>query len=159
MLTEIVELIKSPLFWFSSVFVGIIVSVISNLFSKYFENALSKLSKKQELKNKAKKKEFEEKIESAIRKVTKVSDLEVHSIYKTIWSFFILFVFLLMIIVCYTVFADNHILQFFTVIFWVVEIYFAMKFVNEISEDRRFIEALRDKYEEIEINNKPAEEN
>jgi hypothetical protein len=145
-LNEILILIKSPTFWFSTVFVSILVSLIGNFLYSLFQNLWAKFSSKHTKKNIAKQKIFDDLVLEAYQKGIRVSDMEIHSIYSTLWNLLFLIVLLIIVLFLNAVSSNILISQTIVVVLWLVIIFIANRSINTATFDRKLIKAVQKLY-------------
>lgn len=142
-LNEISVLLKSTTFWFATVFVSLIISLFGNFLSTLFQNLWAKFSTKQTDKITAKQKIFDDLVFEAHSSGIKTIDMEIHSIFLTLWNLLFLIV-LLIIILFINAISDNILIyRIVVVILWLVLIFIANRSINSASYDRKLIEAVR----------------
>ncbi len=145
-LNEISELVKSPVFWFATVFVSLLVSIVGNFLYARFQNLWAKFSTRQAEKNTAKQKAFHDLVTEAHRKGIKVSDMEIHAIYLTLWNLLFLIAIFIVILLLEAISKNSLVSQTIVVILWLVLILIANRSINSASYDRKLIEAVRKSY-------------
>lgn len=143
---EILVLIKSPTFWFATVFVSLVVSLFGNFVYSQLQNLWGKFSKRQAQKNAAKQKAFDDLVLDAHRKGVLPSDMEIHSMYLTLLNLLYLVALLIIILLLNEISNNNLIGQTIVIILWLVLIIIATRSINIASYDHKLIVAVRKLY-------------
>lgn len=140
---EISTMIQSPTFWFATVFVSLIVSMVGNYLYELTQKIWANFSKKQAEKNTAKQKAFDKLVKEAHERGIRTSDMEIHSIFKSLWNILFLFVLLIFALFINSISNGLFIYQAAGLIIWVILMIIANRSINEAAYDRKLINAVR----------------
>lgn len=140
---NILELMKSTTFWFTTIFMGLVVSLVGNFLSSQLQNLWGKFSKRQAQKNAAKQKAFDDLVQDIHRKGVHLSDMEIHSMYITLLNLLYLVALLIIILLLNVISNSTLVGQIMVIILWLVLIIIANRSINIASYDHKLIEAVR----------------
>ena len=75
------QLLTSPIFWFSTVLVGIIVGVVGNFFTNFINKMWANFSESKRKENEEKQKAFLAEVQSLVADSSKATELKIDAIY------------------------------------------------------------------------------